>query len=152
MDQNVVFMISYLHTMCSVPNFAAKTNREHVMKKAFFLIVAAVYAVSAGAQISSMMNSVRTVSVKATLADAKTGEPVSYAAMWLTGKGDTVINNYAISDDAGRVVINGVKQGKYDVHIEMLGYESFVKACDIRVQEFESERNLGRILLNQSEI
>lgn len=122
------------------------------MKKAFFLIVAAVYAVSAGAQISSMMNSVRTVSVKATLADAKTGEPVSYAAMWLTEKGDTVINNYAISDDAGRVVINGVKQGKYDVHIEMLGYESFVKACDIRVQEFESERNLGRILLNQSEI
>lgn len=121
------------------------------MKKAIILIVAAVITATVDAQISSMMNSVRTVNVKATLADSKTGEPVSYAAVWLTQKGDTVIHDYAISDDNGHVVISGVKQGKYDVHIEILGYEPFVKSCDIRVQEFESDRNLGRILLIQSE-
>ncbi len=103
------------------------------------------------AQISSMMNSVRTVTVKMTLSDAKTGEAVSYAAVWLTEKGDTTITDYGISDDAGHVVIDGVKQGKYDIHIEMMGYDSFVRSCDIKVQEFERERNLGRVQLVQSD-
>ena len=122
------------------------------MKRIILLIAAATVAVCANGQISNMMNSVRTVSVKATLADEKTGEPIPYAAVWLTQKDDTVISNYGISDDAGRVVISNVKQGRYDVHIEVMGYEPFLKPCDIRVQEFENERNLGRIPLTPSDI
>ena len=90
------------------------------MKRIILLIAAATVAVCANGQISNMMNSVRTVSVKATLADEKTGEPIPYAAVWLTQKDDTVISNYGISDDAGRVVISNVKQGRYDVHITPL--------------------------------
>ena len=122
------------------------------MKRIILLIAAATVAVCANGQIMNMMNSVRTVSVKATLADAQTGEPIPYAAVWLTQKDDTVICNYGISDDAGRVVISNVKQGRYDVHIETMGYEPFLKPCDVKVQEFESERNLGRIPLTPSNI
>ena len=33
-----------------------------------------------------------------------------------------------------------------------MGYEPFLKPCDVKVQEFESERNLGRIPLTPSNI
>lgn len=120
------------------------------MRRITVILFAVLSYTGIHAQISSMMNNVRTVTVKLTLSDAKTHEAVSYAACWLTEKGDTVITDYGISDDNGRVVIEGVKQGKYDVHIEMMGYEPFVKSCDIRVQEYERERNLGKVELVQS--
>lgn len=149
MIENVVFMNYYLHEYHYRQIFAGK--KKTIMKKFLFLLPLLTWPLHSVSQISSMMNNLRNITVKASLADSKTGEPVSYAAVWLTERGDTAIVSYAISDDAGRVTIDGVRQGKYDVHIEMMGYESFVKSCDIKVNEFEQERNLGRILLNQSD-
>lgn len=149
MDRNVGFMFSYLHNYAECLNFAT-VKRKKTMKRTILLLLALSSFLLSNAQIHNMMNNVRTITVKMSLSDAKTGEAVSYAAVWLTEKGDTVIKSYGISDDAGHVVIDGVRQGKYDVHVEMMGYESFVKTCDIKVQEFENERNLGRVQLVQS--
>ena len=103
-----------------------------------------------GGQDFGMMNRYRTAKVRVTVLDSGTESPVEYAAVYLSRQGDSTIANFAISGSNGVAVIEKVAQGKYDLNCELVGYKPFKKAVDIRLSEFENEKNLGRILMEQS--
>lgn len=98
----------------------------------------------------SMMNRYRTAKVRAHVVDSKTGEAIDFATVYLSPQGDSTITNFAISGTDGNVVIDDVTQGKYELHAELVGYVPFKKTVDIRLSEFEREKNLGRIQMEQS--
>ncbi|MCR5018387.1 MAG: TonB-dependent receptor family protein [Bacteroidales bacterium] len=97
-----------------------------------------------------MMNRYRTAKVRVNVVDVKTGNPIDYATVYLCHQGDTVITNFALTDSEGLAVIDEVAQGKYDLNVELLGYVPFKKLVDIKLGDFEREKNLGKIQLERS--
>lgn len=97
-----------------------------------------------------MMNRYRTAKIRVNVVDAKTGNPVDYATVYLCHQGDTVITNFALTDGDGLAVIDEVAQGKYDLNVELLGYVPYKKQVDIKLGDFEREKNLGKIQLEQN--
>lgn len=72
-------------------------------------------------------------SVTVKLIDASNGEPVGFATVSLTQKGAAKPLKYALTDDQGKGVMDGVKAGAYTFKAEMMGYNPVVK--DIAVKE-----------------
>lgn len=103
-----------------------------------------------GGQNFGMMNRYRTVKVRASVVDKKTGEPIEFVTVYLCPQGDSTITNFAQANDKGQVLIEDVTQGIYELNAEMVGYIPFRKPVDLRLNEFESEKNLGRIEMEQS--
>ena len=62
------------------------------------------------------------VTVKLTLKDSKTSEPVSWASVYLIPQGDTTITHFALSDEKGDIELKDVPTGKYELNAEMIGY------------------------------
>lgn len=71
------------------------------------------------------------VKVKATVLDSKTAEPMAYVSVYLIPKGDTTIIGFAISDFHGKVVMENVPSGQYELNAEYIGYHTFKKIFDI---------------------
>ncbi len=97
-----------------------------------------------------MMNRYRTAKVRVNVVDGKTGNPIDYATVYLCHQGDTVITNFALTDGDGLAVIEDVTQGKYDLNVELLGYVPVKKQVDIKLGDFEQEKSLGKIQLEQN--
>ena len=74
--------------------------------------------------LSSIAFAQRGHTVTARLLDSSSGEPVAYATVSLTAKGATKPAKYVLSDDSGKVLIDGVKSGSYTLKAELLGYEA----------------------------
>lgn len=94
-------------------------------------ILMTVFCVSVSAQTTSELRKYETVKVKATILDSKTFEPISYVSVYLIPKGDTVVTNFAISGRDGKVVMENVVSGQYELTAEYLGYNTFKKMFDI---------------------
>ena len=114
------------------------------------VILFCLTGLSAQGQDFGMMNRYRTAKVRVNVVDAKTGNPVDYATVYLCHQGDTVITNFALTDGDGHAVIDEVAQGKYDLNVELLGYVPFKKQVDIKLGDFEREKSFGKIQLEQS--
>lgn len=97
-----------------------------------------------------MMNRYRNAKVRVTVIDSGTGDPVEYATVYLTRQGDSTITQFALSGSNGLAVIDAVPQGKYVLNCELIGYKAFKKDVDIKLSDFENEKNLGRIQLEQN--
>ncbi|MEX2585059.1 MAG: TonB-dependent receptor [Balneolaceae bacterium] len=80
---------------------------------------------------TSELNGQSTESVRGTVIDAKTGEPVSYAYLHLES-----INRTATTDRDGRFQIQNVPEGSYRVLIHRIGYNS--RYHEIQVTEGET--------------
>lgn len=100
-----------------------------------------------GGQDFGMSNRYRTAKVRVTVIDGSTGDPVEYATVYLSRQGDSTITNFSVSGNSGISLVEDVVQGKYDLNCEMVGYKPFRKAVDIRLSDFENEKNLGRIVM-----
>lgn len=50
--------------------------------------------------------------MKLTVKDAATNEPMPWVTVYLTHPGDTVITNFALSDDKGNVKIKDIPAGR----------------------------------------
>ncbi len=124
--------------------------KHEIIKMMMILPFCLAGLVSRGQDLE-MMNRYRTAKVQVNVVDAKTGDPVDYATVYLCHQGDTVITNFALTSGGGLAVIDDVVQGKYDLNVELLGYVPFKKQVDIRLGDFEREKNLGKILLEQSQ-
>ena len=65
--------------------------------------------------------------------DESNGEPVAFATVSLTKKGEKKPYKYVLSDSDGKVEIHGVQNGEYHFKAELLGYKDFEK--DIKFPE-----------------
>lgn len=117
------------------------------MKRIFSILTLVLLGTFVQAQVFDMMNSLRTVTLRARVLDKSTGEPVTYAAVCLTPQGDTTITAFGLSGEDGRVAVEGVSQGRYILTAEVLGYKSFSKDFELRPGDFERERFIGEIYL-----
>ncbi len=83
--------------------------------------------------------------VKVTLTDSLTTEPVAYSYVYLSTDGTTNKAYYATSGENGLATILKVPFGKYILTAEMVGYKKFVKNVDV----FGSQVDLGTMKLQQ---
>ncbi len=94
----------------------------------------------------SRIESTQNVDVRMTLRDAQTKDPVQFATVYLVPQNDTVITDFAISDDKGEVLMEDVIPGRYTVNAEMIGYVPYSRSHNIKGWEM----NLGMIEMRQS--
>ena len=80
------------------------------------------------------------LTVKAKLADEKTGEPVGFATASLTVKGEKEPAKYVLSDSEGNVNLQKVRKGTYIFKAELMGYKPFTKEITV-----EKDLNLGTV-------
>ena len=66
-------------------------------------------------------------SIKLTLTDEKTSEPVPFATASVTVKGEKTPLKYALTDDKGHTALTKLKKGTYIVRAEVMGYLTFEK-------------------------
>ena len=71
------------------------------------------------------------LSVKARLVDSKTSDPVSFATVSLTVKGQDQPAKYVLSDVEGNAIITKVKKGTYILKAELMGYISHTQELSI---------------------
>ena len=74
-------------------------------------------------------------SVNVRLADEKTGDPVGFATVSLTVKGEEKASKYVLSNSEGQAVITKVRKNAYVLKAELMGYKPYV-------QELNVDRNL----------
>ena len=79
-------------------------------------------------------------SVSVKLADEQSGEPVGFATVSLTVKGENKATKYVLSDSEGKAEITKVKPNTYILKAELMGYKEYQK--EIKV---EKDLNLGEI-------
>ena len=74
-------------------------------------------------------------SVSLRLVDEKTGDPVGFATVSLTVKGEKTAAKYVLTDSEGAATVAKVKKGTYTLKAEMLGYK-------LHTQDITVEKNL----------
>nr|MCR4843974.1 carboxypeptidase-like regulatory domain-containing protein [Bacteroidales bacterium] len=119
------------------------------MKKLFFLLAlllsAPVWGQPVGFNIrSGAATRDRAFPILLSVADSLTGEPVSFASVYLKPVKDTIITNFTLSDAKGRVILDRVVRGEYNLNVEMLGYKPYRKKY-----YFTESQSLGKILLQE---
>ena len=74
-------------------------------------------------------------SVSLRLVDEKTDDPVGFATVSLTVKGEKTAAKYVLTDSEGAATVAKVKKGTYTLKAEMLGYK-------LHTQDITVEKNL----------
>ena len=85
----------------------------------------------------------QTITVKAQLKDADSGEPVGFATVSLTPAGASKASKYVLSDGEGHVTIDKVHPGKYTIKAELLGYQPWSVEMDLH----KDNADLGEVKL-----
>ena len=83
-------------------------------------------------------------SVDLKLVDANTDEPVGFATVSLTPKGETEASKYVLTDSHGAAAITKVKKGTYVLKAEIMGYKSHQQEVVV-----EKNLNLGSIKMEE---
>ena len=66
-------------------------------------------------------------SIKLSLIDENTSEPVAFATASVTVKGEKAPLKYSLTDDKGKTTLSKLKKGTYIVRAELMGYKTFHK-------------------------
>ena len=82
--------------------------------------------------------------VKAVLQDGTTGEAVSFATVSLTRSGQDKPLKYVLSNDSGEVLLDKVRNGKYSLKAELLGYVALVQEITVEGKDVD----LGTLKMN----
>ena len=120
------------------------------MKKILVLSLFLLLGLSARAQIVILNENMfvdRMATIKATVVDSLSNEPISYASFYVIPAKDTTISNFTLTDDKGAAKLEEVPFGNYVLRVEMMGYKPFIKTRYFR----ESEVEMGTIKLQQDE-
>ncbi len=105
---------------------------------------------SAQAQVFIINDNVfqeRMGTVKATVLDSLTNEPIGFASVYVTPSKDTTITNFTLTDAKGEAKLEEVPYGSYVFHVEMMGYRPFTKERYFR----ENEMDMGTIRLQEDD-
>ena len=90
---------------------------KHFIKSFILLAAACMVSFSAYAQ--------NTVTLKLRLVDEKTAEPVSYATVSVTRKGEDKAAKYVLSDIDGYAELSKIQKNTYIVKAELMGYKPY---------------------------
>lgn len=101
------------------------------MKK-LLLCLLFIVSIPALGQVSYYGNEGQLATVKVSVTDAKGIEPLPYASVYLTGKRDTIISHFTLTDTLGAAMIREVPFGVYKFHIEIMGFKPYVKDFNFR--------------------
>ena len=82
--------------------------------------------------------------VKLRLVDSKTSDPVAFATVSLTIKGQDVAAKYVLSDSEGAAVLTKVRKNTYIVKAEIMGYKTYTQ--EIKV---EKDMDLGEVKMEE---
>ena len=93
--------------------------------------------------VNDNMLSGRMSTIKTTVLDSLTNEPVPFASVYLIPSKDTTITNFTLTDDKGEARLDEVPFGSYVFHVEMLGYKHFKKEKYFR----ERREDMGTVKL-----
>ena len=96
----------------------------------YLLAMALLFLAGAGAYAQQR-------SITAVLKDGSNGEPVSFATVTITKQGQKDHYKYTLSNEAGEVKLEGVRNGNYVFKAEMLGYEAFTKDITVAGKDVE---------------
>ena len=83
--------------------------------------------------------------VKGKLVDSLTAEPLSFATLRLESKKQSNVVKGQIADEKGKFEFVGLKDDKYVIRIEYVGYKT--KYVEISYEKFNSQLDLGTISL-----
>lgn len=83
--------------------------------------------------------------LKAILIDSVSRNPVEFATISAKYIGEQTSNKYALSDDKGVAVIQGMKVGRATVSIEYMGYKTKILTVDIK----KGANDLGEVLMQE---
>ena len=79
-------------------------------------------------------------SVSLKLTDEQSGEPVGFATVSLSVKGESKASKYVLSDSEGKAELTKVKKNTYILKAELMGYKEYQKEIAV-----EKDLNLGEI-------
>lgn len=83
--------------------------------------------------------------LKAVLIDSTSKAPIEFATMSAKYIGETTAKRYALSDDKGAVIIQGMKVGRASVSVEYMGYKTKHFTVDIK----KGANDAGTVLLQE---
>ena len=87
-------------------------------------------------------------SIKIHLSDEKTQEPVAFATVSVTLKGESTPMKYVLTDDKGNASIAKLKKGTYTLRAELMGYKTYTKEVAL-----EKNVDLGTVkMLEDAEV
>ena len=89
--------------------------------------------------INDNLTADRLSEIRVSVVDSLSGDPVSFASVYVIPAKDTTISNFTLTDAEGKAKLEEVPFGNYSFHIEMLGYKPFVKDQYIRERVVEME-------------
>ncbi len=120
------------------------------MKKVLATLLVVLVTLQARAQIVILNENMfvdRMATIKATVVDSLSNEPIPYASFYVIPAKDTTISNFTLTDDKGAAKLEEVPFGNYVLHVEMMGYKPFVKERYFRDRGVD----MGTIKLQQDE-
>ncbi len=85
-------------------------------------------------------------SISVRVCSDQTDKPVSFASVYIVPSGDTLISSFTLTDSTGFAKLKHVTKGTYNLHVEMLGFQSFTKV----VYFYGEDVILGDIVLNEN--
>ena len=112
------------------------------------LLLSILSCFSARAQVYIFNDNIlqeRMGTIKATVVDSLTNEPVPFASVYVIPSKDTTITNFTLTDAKGEAKLDEVPFGSYVFHVEMMGYKPFVKERYFR----ETQVDMGTIRLQE---
>ncbi len=110
-----------------------KTNSLTRLATVFFLMILSFTAYAQGS-----------FTLKVKLADSKTSDPVGFATVSLTVKGETSPAKYVLTDADGAADITKVRKGTYILKAELMGYVSHEQEITI-----DKNADLGTIRMDE---
>ncbi len=119
------------------------------MKRVFVAFVLLTVCILSRSQVIldwDQLSKYQNVRLRLSVVDAKTEEPLPYATVYLVPQGDTTVTNFALTDLKGAVDMKDIKPGKYEVNVELIGYNPYMKVHELKGWE----KNLGDIALEEN--
>ncbi len=113
-----------------------KSKPHHLFFKGFLTFLALIVSITAFAQGS--------YTLKLKLVDDKSSDPVPFATVSLTVKGENAAVKYALTDSEGKVALTKIRKGTYVLKAELMGYKAHVQEIAI-----EKNADLGDVKMKE---
>ena len=119
-----------------MPTAIVKLAMKYYIRTITLFLLALLASVTASAQGQ--------VSVSLKLIDSKTSEPVSFATVSLTVKGQETPAKYVLSDIDGNAELTKMRRNTYILKAELMGYKPYSQELKV-----DKDMNLGEIKMEE---
>ena len=119
-----------------LPTAIVKLAMKHSIRTFTIFLLALLASVAASAQSN--------VSVKLKLIDSKTSDPVSFATVSLTVKGEEAPAKYVLSDIDGKAELAKMRRNTYILKAELMGYKPYSQELKV-----DKDMDLGEIKMDE---